>query len=104
MDRISLSTAAIRKIMDGTNVLPPAQPKPAEDARSFGAFLTDSMNSVNSRQIEADNSISNLLAGRGEGIHETMLAVEKADIAMRLLVKVRNKAVEAYRDIMRMQV
>ena len=69
---------------------------------SFSDFLKESVADVNKTQVQADESITKLLNGeQGAGMHETMLAVEQADLKMRLMVQVRNKAVEAYREIMR---
>ena len=69
---------------------------------SFSDFLKESVADVNKTQVKADQSVASLLSGEpGSGLHETMLAVEQADLKMRLMVQVRNKAVEAYREIMR---
>ena len=70
----------------------------------FGRLLLNSLSEINKSQTSADKQVANFLSGNGGGLHETLLALEKADISMRLLVQVRNKAVEAYREIMRMQV
>jgi len=55
-------------------------------------------------QSEADTSIEQLVAGNTKNLHETMIALEKADISFRLMMEVRNKIIEAYHEIMRMQV
>jgi flagellar hook-basal body complex protein FliE len=44
------------------------------------------------------------VAGKAKNIHETMLAVERADMSLKLLMQVRNKLLDAYREVMRMQV
>ncbi len=71
---------------------------------TFGEFLMQSIEDVNSKQVKAESSIGELLSGKSNGLHETMLSVEKADVSLRLIVKVRNKALESYKEIMRMQV
>ena len=53
-------------------------------------------------EIEADQSVEQLMKGQ-VGIHETMIALQKANISLRLLLQVRNKAMDAYREVMRMQ-
>ncbi len=75
-----------------------------KDKVSFSDMLKSSIETVNSQQISADSSIASFVSGKNEGLHETMMAIEKAEISMRLMVQVRNKAVEAYKEIMRMQV
>ena len=59
---------------------------------------------VNQLQQNADQSIQGLATGQSKGLHEVMIAVEKASISFQLLNQVRNKAVEAYQEIMRMPV
>lgn len=59
---------------------------------------------VGELQAGADKSIQGLATGQNNGLHEVMLAVEKASVSFQLLTQVRNKAVEAYQEIMRMQV
>ena len=52
----------------------------------------------------ADQKIEDLATGKSSNLHETMIAVEKADIALRLMVQVRNKMIDAYQEVMKMQV
>jgi len=67
-------------------------------------MLTESVDKVNDLQLQADRGAKELLAGRNKNIHETMMSIEKADMSFRLMMQVRNKVIEAYREIMRMQV
>ena len=55
-------------------------------------------------QNEADTTIRQLVAGEIKDVTETMVAVEKADVAFQTMMTVRNKVVAAYEEIMRMQV
>jgi len=68
----------------------------------FGEIIKGAINNVNGLNREANRSIVDLLQGKTD-IHEAMIATQKADISMRLLLTIRNKALEAYREIMRMQ-
>ncbi len=70
---------------------------------SFGDALGQALRSVDAMQVEADRDATEVALGGGN-LHETALALEKADTAMRVAVKVRNKIVDAYQDIMRMSV
>jgi flagellar hook-basal body complex protein FliE len=76
----------------------------AEGAKSFGDFLQDSIGKVNSLQNEANVAMEKLASGESQNLHETLLAVEKADIAFRTLNQVRTKVIDAYREIMKMQI
>lgn len=72
--------------------------------KSFADTLKDAVGSVNQLQKTADTKMQQLATGKTSDIPEVMMAVEKADIALRLMVQVRNKIIEAYQDIMKMQV
>jgi len=70
----------------------------------FGSYLKNALGEVNQLQTMADKAIQNLVAdGKGD-LQETMVALEKADISFRFMMQVRNKVVEAYQEIIRMQV
>ncbi len=74
-----------------------------EEARGFGDLLKSALSETNRLQAESDLKSRALLAGESRNIHETMVAMEKAGIAFRFVNQVRNRAVEAYREILRMQ-
>jgi flagellar hook-basal body complex protein FliE len=71
---------------------------------SFADSLKKAVHSVDSLQKDADVKMQELTTGKSQNIHETMIAAEKADIALKLMVQVRNKIIEAYNEIMKMQV
>ena len=71
---------------------------------SFGELLLQSINQVSRLQHEADASIEQLATGRQTDIHQTMIAVEKAEVSFELLMQIRNKVIAAYENIMRTQV
>ena len=71
---------------------------------SFSGILQNAVDSVNKTQTEADTAIKELVSGRNKNIHEALLAVEKADSSLKLMMQVRNKILDAYKEVMRMQV
>jgi flagellar hook-basal body complex protein FliE len=75
-----------------------------EGAHSFSDLMRQSFEKVNEYQHQADTSVNELVAGRSKNIHETMLTIERADTSLKLMTQVRNKILDAYREIMRMQV
>jgi flagellar hook-basal body complex protein FliE len=79
---------------------------PSEAPRevTFTGILEKSLDDVNLQQKQADDAIKELVAGRSKNIHETMLTIERADASLKMAMQVRNKILEAYREIMRMQV
>ncbi len=77
--------------------------KPAAGAQGFAHELGKALSSVETLQLDADRQADALAHGAGN-LHETSIALEKADISLKLATKVRNKLVDAYQEIMRMQV
>lgn len=71
------------------------------DAQPFSEALARAVSSVDALQGTADAEAQKVAMGSGN-LHEAALALEKADIAMRVLTKARNKLVEAYQEVMRM--
>lgn len=74
------------------------------EGKGFLDLLNQSLEQVNSDQINADSAVKDMVAGRNKNIHETMLALQKADLSLKTAMQVRNKILEAYKEIMRMQV
>jgi flagellar hook-basal body complex protein FliE len=76
-----------------------SQPKP-----DFAGYLERALGEVNELQRQADQAIQRLvIEGKGD-LQETLIAMEKADLSFRLMMQVRNKILEAYQEIIRMQV
>ena len=75
-----------------------------ENKRTFSEMLAESIGEVNNLQKEADKAIQRLITGESKNIHETVLAVEKADMAFRTMNQIRMKVIDAYREVMKMQV
>ena len=77
---------------------------PVKPTGDFAATFKQTLDQVNSLQTGSDRAVEKLHSGQGQSLHEVMLTMEQADISMRLLVQMRNKVVEAYQEVMRMQV
>ena len=73
-------------------------------SKSFGEFLTEALGEVNALQQDAAKASFNLAAGKLQDISQVTIAAEKATIAMQLTMQVRNKVIDAYQEVMRMQV
>lgn len=78
--------------------------KSNKNEKSFSELVGGFLEGVNSLQKEADQAIQEVVLGKEENLHQAMIALEKANLALELTVQVRNKVVEAYQEIMRMQV
>lgn len=76
-------------------------PTGGKQTAGFGDVLKGAINRVDGLEKDANKHIVDLLRGEAH-IDETMIAIQKADISMRLLITVRNKVIDAYREVMRM--
>ncbi|MBZ4672364.1 MAG: fliE [Deferribacteraceae bacterium] len=81
-----------------------SESKSSESNVNFGDLLKDALKDVNDAQLNADEAIKKVLNGETQNIHETMIALQKADVSLKLMMEVRNKLLEAYQEIMRTQV
>lgn len=80
-------------------------PKAADASKpQFLDLLKNGIAEVNTTMKASDQASMDLVSGKNDNIHETMLAVSKAEIGFNLLVQLRNKAIESYQEVMRMQV
>lgn len=85
--------------------LPSIEPMvPGAAGEKFSSFLEKSVGELSHLLTDADRKATDLATGKSENLHETMIALEKADTALKLMMQVRNKALEAYHEILRMQV
>lgn len=85
---------------------PLAAGKPLEEApkSDFSSHLKSAMGEVAELQDKANQAIQQMV-GEGKGdLQETMIALEKADVSFKLMMQIRNKVLDAYQEIMRMQV
>jgi flagellar hook-basal body complex protein FliE len=72
--------------------------------KSFAATLSDAIKGVNEMQKASDKASQDLATGKTDNVADVMIAAEKADIALRVMVQVRNKIIDAYNEVMKMQV
>ena len=79
------------------------QPSPKEGT-TFGNILEDQLEQVNNLHGQADDAVKELAAGNAENVHETVMSVVEADLSLRLIIEIRNRLIESYQEIMRMQI
>jgi flagellar hook-basal body complex protein FliE len=72
--------------------------------KEFGNILKGAIGEVDKLHHEADQAVEALATGRSEDVHNTMIALQKADVSFQLLMQIRNKVVSAYETVMRMQI
>lgn len=84
--------------------LPKAAVKAPAPVQTFSDMLGKSIAAVSADANEAEALSEGLAAGEHANIHETMIALEKANVSFRLMTRVQNKVINAYNEIMRMQI
>jgi flagellar hook-basal body complex protein FliE len=83
--------------------MPGATPLDQTGSTSFTGVLSNAVQQVDQLNTGASQQISNLLQGGNSDVSSVMIAVEKADVAFQLMMQVRNKIVNAYQEIEKMQ-
>ena len=76
----------------------------ANAQKSFSDLLGQAINKVNTSEASADDAVNQMLTGKADNVHDVMIAMEKSEITLKLAVEVRDKVVNAYQEVMRMQV
>lgn len=74
------------------------------DDKSFQNMLNDAISDVNNQQVKGYDSMQGIATGKVTNLQEAVQRIEEADLSMRLALEVKNKALNAYKEIMRMQV
>ncbi|MFS0865110.1 flagellar hook-basal body complex protein FliE [Fredinandcohnia sp. 179-A 10B2 NHS] len=98
IDKVNISTQQVF-------LKPALQPKTASEAqKEFSSFLKDALNNVNEAQHTSDKMTEKLINGENVDLHQVMIASEKASVSLQATLQIRNKVIEAYQEIMRMQV
>ena len=82
---------------------PAASGTSAETATPFADLFTDATAQMDALESQARTAISGLMTGTGVDVHQATIAAEKAEMAFELALSVRNKAVQAYQQVMGMQ-
>ncbi|MEA1004638.1 flagellar hook-basal body complex protein FliE [Bacillus velezensis] len=86
-----------------TNQLNQTQKTDSSNQTSFSELLKNSIDSLNESQVKSDQITNELALGKDVNLDEVMIAAQKANISLTAATEFRNKAVEAYQEIMRMQ-
>ena len=71
---------------------------------SFNGVLGQFVQDVNAKQVQAGQAVAGLLGGQDVPLHQAVLAMEEASVSFQLMVEVRNRLLESYQELMRMQV
>jgi len=78
--------------------------KPDEQVKDFGQTIKDFIEAVNDNQIKADQETSDVIQGKSDNLHQAMTTMEEARLSFQLMIEIRNKMLESYQRVERMQV
>ena len=98
---------SINNISIGQPLTPPTGPRiggEQTDGKSFKDVLVDSIQQVNSMQLQADQAVESMFSGGDVNPAEVLTAVQKADMAFRVMMQMRNKLLQAFQEIQNLRV
>jgi len=90
--------------LQGLGNISTPQPGAAQGGRAFSDFLGQMVQDVNAKQAAASRAVEGVLTGQNVPLHQAMIAMEEASVSFQLMVEVRNKLLESYQELMRMQI
>ena len=76
----------------------------AVQGAGFGDVLNQFVGEVNQKQLASSQAVNDLISGKEIPLHQAMITMQEAGVAFQLMVEVRNKLLEGYQDLMRMQI
>ncbi|HEY4082274.1 MAG TPA: flagellar hook-basal body complex protein FliE [Burkholderiaceae bacterium] len=76
----------------------------AAPASGFGALVTEGLQSVNTDWVQAQQAVQDLATGHASNLHDVMMKMEESRISFQFFLQARNRLVESYQDLMRMQI
>lgn len=102
MERISPFSLNQPTILRSDSVSP--RVTPAEAHKKFSSALSSAIEDLNNSQIQSDIATNKFIKGEITDIHDVMIAAQKASVTRQAAIEVRNKVIDAYKEIMRMQI
>jgi len=101
VDQIKAITFSVPSIADGATA---SHATGAASSSGFMNTLEQAISKANDIQLEAGQATEALMTGQTQNIHQTMVALQEADVSFQLMMQIRNKLVSAYEEIQRMQI
>jgi len=102
LNAISAMNSAVTGLA-GAASAPHAEPDVSTGSTPFSDLLQDAVGEVKALDDQASSAVRGLMSGAGVDVHQAMIATQKASMAFELALAVRNKAVQAYQQVMGMQ-
>ena len=99
---MAIQSIGTNSILNNLNISNTTEEK--TNGTSFSNVLSDAISKVNDSEVNANNKIESLIKGEDVEMHEVMLAMQESVLSLQALIEVRNKTVEAYQEISKLQV
>jgi flagellar hook-basal body complex protein FliE len=90
-------------VLPSSPAVPAARPGEPRDG-SFLSLLGDQLQNVNEQHAQANHHIRELALGKSDGVQDVVLSVAKADLMFRMVLEIRNRLIDSYQEVMRMQI
>ena len=98
---MAIQSIGTNSILNNLNISNTTEEK--TNVTSFSNVLSDAISKVNDSEVNANNKIESLIKGEDVEMHEVMLAMQESVLSLQALIEVRNKTVEAYQEISKLQ-
>lgn len=76
----------------------------SEEGESFSELVSQAVNGVDATMKESEQSVQNFVSGKSENVHDVMISMQRAQMSFQMMVEVRNKVIDTYHEISRMQI
>jgi len=98
-----ISIPDLKQLSPGLDLSAPTA-APTSGGASFSSVLGGFVQEVSDKQTAASDAVAGLLGGKNVSLHQTMISMEEASVSFQLMVEVRNRLLDSYQELMRMQV
>ena len=98
-----MDVAAIGQLQTSLMPVEPQGTAAKPTGTAFADVVQEFMNDINGYQVRADAEVEKVITGESRNLHDVMIAMNKADLTFRVFMEVRDQAINAYQEIMRMQ-
>lgn len=98
---MAIQSIGTNSILNNLNISNTTEQK--TNGTSFSNVLSDAISKINDSEVNANNKIESLIKGEDVEMHEVMLAMQESVLSLQALIEVRNKTVEAYQEISKLQ-
>ena len=98
---MAIQSISTNSILNNLNISNTTEEK--TNGTSFSNVLSDAISKVNDSEVNANNKIESLIKGEDVEMHEVMLAMQESVLSLQALIEVRNKTVEAYQELSKLQ-